>query len=293
MNINTSKTNISTPINENSNEDSSSMAKEIWETLQDTEKLKYKKNLLQTIIINYFNSEYLSSYCWKGWPECTDWSDLYILTKEGVIKVWAWEFNRDTFINWVYGTISKEYLEKYKFKDSPLPLYVVKQEDSYFANEEVKELREQNPTKYLEKYTVLSYNPRDKSIISNYGKWSKDKNEIHINNDSIIWVSDAILLFRNKFISNFDKEFLNKYMSYLKSLTLEELKQYAKNSWKITDKNESILRNIIYNKMWCSVVGAWIYADEAIKSRYDLIQSFDTDKWKFTSIPEFNNNNWI
>jgi hypothetical protein len=69
------------------------------------------------------------------------------------------------------------------------------------------------------------------------------------------------------------------------------LKQYAQNSEKITDENESALRHIIYNKMWCSWSGAWICADEAIKSRYDLIQSFDTDKWEFTSIPEFTDNN--
>ena len=38
-------------------------------------------------------------------------------------------------------------------------------------------------------------------------------------------------------------------MSYLQSLSVDELKQYAKNSEKITDKNEDALRNIIYNKM--------------------------------------------
>jgi hypothetical protein len=56
-------------------------------------------------------------------------------------------------------------------------------------------------------------------------------------------------LFRNKFIENFDKELLNKYMSKLQKFTLEELKQYAQNSEKITDENESALRHIIYNKM--------------------------------------------
>ena len=292
MNTNTNQIDITTPLDEDKNQKFQLKSNEIETALQDTEKLKYKKRLLQSIIMNFFNSEMLSWYGWKGRQECTDWSDLYILTQEGIIKVWAWEFNRDTFINWVYGSISEEYSERYRFKDSPLPLYVVNQWDSYFASGKIKELREQKPIEYLEKYTVLSYNPEDKSVFSNFYQLPKDKEKVHINEDSIIWIYDAILLFRNKFIANFDKEFLKKYMSYLQSLSLEELKQYAKNSWKITDENEIALRIIIYNKMWCSLVWAWIYDDEAIKSRYDLIHSFDTDKWEFTSIPEFNDDNW-
>lgn len=255
--------------------------------LSDKEKIKYKKNLLKSIIEKFFNSEYLSYYCWKCWQECTDWSDLYILAKEGIIKVWCWEFNRDTFINWVYSEHDKKYLEKYKFNDSPLPLYVVNQTDSYLANDKLRKLREENPIEYLEKYTVLSYNPENKTVVSNYGKLAKSRKNVNINKDTIAGVSDAILLFRNKFIENFDKKFLNEYMSKLQKFTLEDLKRYARNSEKITDENEIAVRNIIYNKMWCIWVGAWIYTDEAIKSRYDLIKSFDTNKWEFTSIPEF------
>ena len=290
MSTNTSKINVIKPVDKDTKQSFSLKSNEIESTLQDAEKLKHKKNLLQKIVFKFFNSEMLSYYCWKGWQECTDWSDLYILTKEGIVKVWCWEFNRDTFMNWVYSKFDKKYLENYKFNDSPLPLYVVNQSDSYLASNKVRNLREENPLEYLGKYTVLLYHPENKTVISNHGKWDEEKDEININKDTIIWISDAILLFRNKFIENFDKEFLNKYMSKLQKLTLEELKQYARNSEKITDKNESAVRNIIYNKMWCSIVGAWIYADEAIQSRYDVIRSFDTNEWKLTSVPEFGDN---
>jgi len=291
MNNSPGKINTINPVDKDTNQHLTLKSNELEKALKDTEKLKRKKNLLQHIIFNFFNSEMLSWYCGKGWKECTDWSDLYILTKEGIIKVWCWEFNSDTFINWVYYISDKKYSTRYKFNASPLPLYVVNQQDSYLAGDKVRSFREENPVEYLEKYTVLWYDPQEKSVFSKYSWWYQKWKKININKDTIIWVSDAILLFRNKFIENFDKELLNKYMSKLQKFTLEELKQYAQNSEKITDENESALRHIIYNKMWCSWSGAWICADEAIKSRYDLIQSFDTDKWEFTSIPEFTDNN--
>ena len=287
MNTNPNEINTTNYVNKDTKQHLTLKSNELEKALEDTEKLKGKKKLLKLIVQNFFNSDFLGYYCWKGWKECTDWSDLYILTKEGIIKAWCWEFNRDTFINWVYDRSDKKYLENHKFNGSPLPLYVVNQTDSYLAHDKVKKLREENPVEYLEKYTVLSYDPQDKSIISNYGKRNEDIEKININKDRIIWISDAILLFRNKFIENFDKEFLNEYMSKLQKLTLEELRQYDKNSKKITDENESALWRIIDIKLWCNMCWAWIYADEAIKSRYDVIRSFDTNAWKFTSVPEF------
>ena len=63
--------------------------------LSDKEKIKYKKNLLKSIIEKFFNSEYLSYYCWKCWQECTDWS-LYFSKrryhKSLMLRIQSWYF---------------------------------------------------------------------------------------------------------------------------------------------------------------------------------------------------------
>ncbi len=263
--------------------------KEILKILENKEETeKYKKNLLQSIILRFFNYDWsLWRYCWKWKQECSDWSNLYILTKEWLIKVWCGEFNSDTFINWVYSRYNKGYSERYKFKDSPLPLYVVNQYHSYLANKRTQKLMEEDPQTYLEKYTTLYYIPETKKTFSKFDENFQDTNT-KINKKDIIEISDAILLFRNKIISRFDQEFTKKYMDYLQTLTVEELKTYAKDSENIKNPNEKALRNVIYKDMGCDICGSGIYSNNAIKSRYDLINSFDTNKWEFTSIPEFN-----
>lgn len=269
---------------------------EIIQVLENKGKIEeYKKNLLQSIIMNFFKCDGIpSNYCWKWRQECTDWSNLYILTKEWLIKVWCGEFNSDTFLNWVYSRYNKEYDQRHKFKECPLPLYVVNQSDSYFAKGKTQALMKNNPQTYLEKYTTLYYKPDNnlekKQVFSKFDEEDNNK-KIEINKNNIIEISDAILLFRNKIISKYNKDLLKKHMTYLQSLTVKELTKYAKQAGTIKNEEEKDLWFTLYNDMWCERCGCAIYDNDAIKSRYNLIQSFDLDKLEFTDIPELNTNN--
>ena len=249
-----------------------------------------KKRLLWEIATKFFHSRYLSNYCWKGRQQCTDWSDLYILTKEWLAKVWCWEFNSDTFINGQYDRYHKEYLEgRNNFKESPLPLYVVNQTDSYLASWKLKDLMSDDPKLYLEQYSVLVFNPNEEDWkkTSTYS-WSNNYTEkFHIDENSISSLDDTILAFRNLYFRSFDKNILCEYMNYLQTLSIDELIDYAKNSDTIENQTHKEIWNIIYNKLWWTIVWAGIYAKEAIESRKKIIDSFDTRQQKFTHLPDF------
>lgn len=257
------------------------------ETLETT-----KKVLLSKVAQNYFENHGLSNFCWKGWQECTDWSDLYILTKEGIVKIWCWEFNSDTFINWTYSRYEKKYLTRCKLNKSPLPLYVVNQDNSYFAGPWLVNLMNSDPKGYLEKYSVLRFNPnaqewkRTSNYMDNDIELDHETERFGIDENSILSVDDTILLFRNLLFEDFDKDVVSEYMKSLQSLSFEELRDYARNAENIEDPVHKEIWYIIYNKLWWYLVWAGIYGSEAIESRKKIIDSYDTKEKKFTYIPE-------
>ena len=252
---------------------------------------KERRCLLQNIAQGFFGNNFLSNYCWKGRKECTDWSNLYILTKEWLVKVWCWEFNSDTFINWVYSHYKKQYIQRYNFNKSPFPLYVVNQDDSYFAYWKLKELMDKDPKSYLERYSVLKFNPNAegwKKTSSYRWKWHAHEEKLfQIDDGDILSIDDTILAFRNACLDGFDKKIVAEYMKYLQSLTIEELTDYARNSDNIENPIHEEIWRTIYNNLWWVLSWSAIYAKEAIESRKKIIDSYDVKQQRFTYLPEF------
>ena len=250
-----------------------------------------RRCLLQNIAQRFFGNNFLSWHCWKGEKQCADNSNLYILTKEWLVKVWCWEFNSDTFINWVYNKYENQYEQRYKFNKSPFPLYVVNQEYSHFADWKLKEFMDKDPKSYLERYTVLKFNPNAEEWKKTSScRWKghnyRDK-RFQIDDGDILSIDDTILAFRNACFEGFDKKIVAEYMEHLQSLTIEELTDYARNSDDIENPIHEEIWHTIYNNLWWVLSWSAIYAREAIESRKKIIDSYDIKQQRFTYLPEF------
>lgn len=127
----------------------------------------------------------LYDFSWEWDMECTRWSNLYTIVKIDwkIYLVWiaGWEFNRKTFID------GCKYFPDATFHESEIPLFVVNQEDSYFAGKwkPQADIRNIDVRLYLELFTqISSLKPweaslhrkrRDINDVDGFFNWSKIK----------------------------------------------------------------------------------------------------------------------
>lgn len=116
---------------------------------------KDKQREILRLSPKYFKSlSVLADYSWEWWQECQDGSDLYTLARFNwkiyLVKVAAWEFNGETFINgWRCKT---------NFNKFPFPLFVVNQWDSYLLSDSdiQTEIRNIDVRLYLDLFTKIA-----------------------------------------------------------------------------------------------------------------------------------------
>ena len=146
-----------------------------------------KEDELRNLSRTYFGIEVfpLCDFSWEWDMECTRGSNLYTIVKIDwkIYLVWiaGWEFNRKTFTEW------SKYFPNVSFHKSEIPLFVVNQEDSYFAGKwkPQADIRNIDVRLYLELFTQISSlrsweaslhrKRRDINDIDGFFDWSKIK----------------------------------------------------------------------------------------------------------------------
>lgn len=105
---------------------------------------------------HFWTRDFLTNYSWEWRQECSDGSDLYVPVKLNwkicLAKLACWEFNRQTFTEWVKR---RPDLSLHK---SEVPLFVVNQYDSYFADKGTfqADIRNIDVRLYLDLYTTIA-----------------------------------------------------------------------------------------------------------------------------------------
>ena len=249
-------------------------------------KENYVKQIQNLASLLYNTKDWLFNAAYYTWlpKECSDWSNLYTIIKinwkDLLIKIWAWEFNTEVFnqknINKVDKFKKNEYPQKdYKilkwFSRTPIPLFVVHQQDSYFANDTQKRLQNINPKQYLQENGIIIV-PKKKQA---YLKWNNDN--INFNNINILQSNIAIKKLQTAiFESKFSKKELidvKKFIQRQKSKDYNKFEStitYFKknNDNKLFEKIIFILENMVEEK-WNT------------KQIYDLINTYNTNKNQF------------
>lgn len=105
---------------------------------------------------HFWTCDFLTNYSWEWRQECSDGSDLYVPVKLDwkiyLAKLACWEFNRKTFTEWVKR---RPDLSLHK---SEVPLFVVNQYDSYFADKGTfqADIRNIDVRLYLDLYATIA-----------------------------------------------------------------------------------------------------------------------------------------
>jgi len=276
--------------NKATNNDIKRTKNEIMLNITNFELQNRKHNtILQRIAMNYFVIDGLWYYCWKWNKQCSDWSNLYTIVydkewSQKLIKVWAWEFNVNSFINWpednkdLFSFTNKNlFLHK-----SPVPLFVVNQADCYFADNEQKNMVENDALLYLKNYAVI-ISPKAGEARYEDTLFRDEKKELDLSDIEIPNIEKAILMFRNNILNQFDKNTVNIYMEKLQWFSWKELREEINVQIKKDSTEKQILDKL--KSMW--VLSSWIsvWSELAMVSLLNLINSYDINKWEFVYIP--------
>lgn len=258
---------------------------DLFENLDRQEKIELEKkqwdlHKLREIFSHLFWTEYLWNYCCytKNPKQCSDWSDLYSIIKynwqDTIIKVWAWEFNTDVFNTW--------WVKKIKwFYNTPIPLFVVNQTDSYFADEEQQELRINNSKEYLNKFAVIIVPKWWKA----YYRWYQDRKKdidfwpINIRHFDDTLASGRLAILQKEF-PNWQFQECLKIIEKLQEMDFEKFYNTIYKNEQYLDENRNKLLWCFWN-MWVNRVWSWVWDKKAYKSLYDLIISFNLQKQSF------------
>ncbi len=250
-------------------------------------------------ILEWMNFEW-QEYIWKIWSllywtkdwllnaayytdypkDCDDWSTLFTIVninwKNTLVKMWAWEFNIECF-NQKDKNKDQEHVERYKhikwLWQTPIPLFVVSQRNSYLANEEKRKNMWVNPKKYLEDYALIVV-PKKKSA------YSTDKNDVDFNKIHIPSLEEAKKKINNTIIdiniSKKNRHYLKKIMQELQSISYEEFsKKFSNKVWNKNNPKSQVFQKIKY------LLENMIPETWNKKQIYDLIKKYNTNKLKF------------
>jgi hypothetical protein len=258
---------------------------EIFENLDYQDKLIEKQkqsdlHKLREVFSYLFWTENLWNYCCytKNSQQCTDWSDLYSIIKYNwkdlIIKIWAWEFNTDVFNTW--------WIHELKWlHNTPIPLFVVNQSDSYRADDNAKQLRNEDPKKYLDKYTVIVVY---KSWKAEFRGFKDKKDPINFGDINIKSYDNTLnewrLAILHRVFHNWQFQESLKIIEKFQEMDFEKF-------YNTTYKNPQYLNENMNKVLWCfwnmwvTREWSWIWDIEAYKSVYNLIKSFDLQQEKF------------
>ncbi len=253
---------------------------DIISVLEEKEKLEQIQNIA-SILFN--TKDWLTNACYytKLPKQCSDASTLYTIikinNKDVLIKVWAWEFNTEVFnqedINKIeILTKPKDYLNIKWFAKTPIPLFVVNQVDSYFADDDKKLEMRNNPKQYLQDNSRIVVPEKKKAYIK------KNDKDINFNNINMLQTDMAIkklqtALFETKFNKK-DMETVNALMKRWKeknladfTSTINYFQKHAKDG-EIVDTLIYVLENMLAEK--------W-----DMYEMHELVQSYNTNKKQF------------
>lgn len=252
-----------------------------------TLKENYKKQIQNISQMLFKTNIWLFNACYYTNPpkQCSDWSTLFTLIKinweDTLLKVWAWEFNTEVF-NQKDINKNQQIHEKYRaikwYSNTPIPLFVVDQSDSYFANDEQKQEMTDNPKDYLQENSIIVI-PKAKQAYIPKKNNNINFNDINIFQESIIIKKLQTALFKSSFSNSRLKEVSN-IIKKRQEKNLKEFKgtiNYKNNHIKNDSKNT---KDILYMDL--------MYLLENIVSEHwnleqihRLIKSFNTNKNKF------------
>ena len=257
----------------------------LFEALDYQEKIKEQQKKsdiykLREVFSYLFWTENLWNYCCytKNPKQCSDWSDLYSIIKyqwkDLIIKVWAWEFNIDVFNTW--------WISELKWlHNTPIPLFVVNQWDSYLADDHVKELKNSHPKEYINKYAVIivpkwwkAYfrKPRDTQNSINFG-------DINIR-DHQTTLNEWRLSILHKEFPNWQFQECLKVIEKFQEMDFDKFYNTIYKNPQYLNENMNKILWCFWN-MWVYRVWSWVWDIKAYQSLYDLIQSFDLQQEKF------------
>lgn len=218
-------------------------SEKISETLLASEKIKLeqqKKQIKNIASILFNTKDWLTNACYyTNQPkESSDWAILYTIIKTNdnkytLIKVWAWEFNTELFNQENINSPSVDYKNIKWFSRTPVPLFVVNQEDSYFANEEQKLEKLNNPQKYLENHSVIVVPQKKQAYIKT------KNNTINFNDIKILSTDDVIKQLQTALLeSKFSEQDQKDIAKNLKDRKKKDIKNF-KHTITYRDKHDN------------------------------------------------------
>lgn len=230
-----------------------------------------------------FGTESLGDYvCYTDEnKQCSDGSDLYTLIKykgkDLIVKVGAGEFNTKVFTT---GNVK----ELKWFYHSPIPLFVVNQENSYLWDKEDMLLREKNPKEYLDKYAVIVSSKGGEAIYRTPRERHEQKldfNHIYIREYTDALLQWRLVLLKNTFPGD-EFDIACRMIKKLKKMDVEQFYTQIRKGRKFFSEEMGKLI-WCFRHMWVNRVGSGVGDRDAYQSLYDLIQTFDTQKQVFTN----------
>lgn len=244
--------------------------------LQESQKLKQIENISN--ILFSMQDWIKEAYEYTKYPqESWDFANLYTIikinNKDVLIKIWKWNFNLEVFnqkeVNKqdLYTKETNDYSQLKWFANTPVPLFVVDQVNSTFADETQKLDMNKNPKKYLEENSIIVV-PKTKQAYLNH-----DYN-INFNDINILHTDDAIKQLQNAILKS---KFSNNEMWSI-SKTLEDRKNKTLEKFQSTidykDKHDD---NPLYKKLiW--LLKKFVPEEWDIKQVYNLIQTYNKNK---------------
>lgn len=245
-------------------------------TLEENETLEQIKNIA-SILFN--TKDWLTNACYytKQMKQCRDWSTLYTImkinNKDVLIKVWAGEFNTEVFNQENINSPSIDYKYIKWFSRTPIPLFVVNQEDNYFANEEQKLEKLNNPQKYLQDNSVIVVPQKKQAYIKT------ENNIINFNDIKILPTDDVIKQLQTALLeSKFSEKEIEKISDILferKNKTIEKFK------WMLNYKDSNGKGNSELHKKLIPLLEQIIPEHWNPEQMHKLLQSYNKKKNTF------------
>ena len=240
---------------------------------------KDQVNKIEHLAKILFNTnDWLSNFCFytDDPADCSDGSDMYTIAKVNwkntAIKVWAGEFNIEVFNQKKINNHNKYNSNSFKdykyikwFSKTPIPLFIINQVDSHFANEEQKELKENNPKEYLQKYSAIVVPKKKQAYINDLN--NINFNDINIQNDETIIKNLQSTIINTKFT----KKELWEIKHTIKDWQAKELNEFK---WTINYYKKNGIKDKLTKKL-LELIEYIVQDKNNINKMYDFIKSYD------------------
>ena len=223
-----------------------------------------------------FDASYYTDYL----KDCDDGATLFTIIrinwKNTLVKVWAWKFNIESF-NQKDVNKDQEHVEKYKhikgLRHTPIPLFVVSQSNSSFANEQQKNNMIEKPQKYLKNNSIIAIPSKRRAYLTNNKEL--DFKEIHIPNldEAKKKINNTII---NINIPKSRQHYLKSIMKELQNMTFKGFsKKIGNKIWNIDNPKSEIFHKLKY------LLELMVPENWNKKQMYELVQSYNINRAEF------------